>query len=81
MEWFSFGFGGDLVDKGWNNGATTNVSCNGVGDNDGWRLMVWWQLWRVDVYCIFWSNMKDEDVMFFMHGFFYPLVPWSKENE
>jgi len=31
---------------------------------------MWWQLWKVDEYCIFWSNMEDEDGMFFMYGFF-----------
>lgn len=43
--------------------------------------MMWWQLWKVDEYCIFWSNMEDEDGMFLMYGFFYPLVLYSKENE
>jgi hypothetical protein len=50
------------------------ISGDGVGDRDGWSLMVWWKLWRVDGYCIFRSNMEDEDGKFFYVWFFYPLV-------
>jgi len=64
-----------------NNGAAANVSGDGAGDSDGWRLMAWWQLWSVYGYYIFWSNKENENGMFFMYGFFYPLVQYSKEND
>jgi len=46
------------------------ISGDGVGDSDGWRLMVWWKLWRVGGTVYLCQTWKMKMGKHFMFGFF-----------